>query len=80
MATTLGIQDRVGTALRAIEQQLSTDPRGWGDPVRRLPAAHLTVYRRVFDELAVLYAVHDREPYVWLTQVEPVLRHPLSGV
>jgi hypothetical protein len=37
----------------------------------------MTAYRRVHDELRVMYSVHDARPEVWLLDVTPVLSHPL---
>jgi hypothetical protein len=37
----------------------------------------MTRFVRVDDELAIEYAVHDTEPLVWVTDVTPVLSHPL---
>ena len=34
-------------------------------------------YRRVFEQLSVVYAVHEQHPVVWLGSVAPVLRSPL---
>jgi hypothetical protein len=72
-----GVGSRVARALLEIEGRLELDARNWGDPTRHFRQAQLTRYRRVHDELAVEYAVHDSEPLVWVTDVAPVLSHPL---
>lgn len=76
-AAAAGLWDRVAGALRQIENELSTRPREWGDPVSNYPAAALTTYRRLHDDLAVSYAVHDTEPVLWITRAVAVLDHPL---
>ena len=76
-AATAGVQNRMARALLEIEGRLELHPRTWGDPVRRLQFANMTRYHRVHDELAIEYAVHDSEPLVWITDITPVLAHPL---
>ena len=72
-----GIGVRVSTALLEIEAALVANPIAWGDPRQRVHGARLTTYHRLFDELAVQYAVHDVVPLVWITSIVPVLKHPL---
>lgn len=50
-ARTRGILPTVLTSLRAIERFLTTMPREWGDPFRRLPGLNMIVYRRIFEQL-----------------------------
>lgn len=72
----LGARDRFARALTEIETALRTTPTTWGDPIRRLDALRLTHYRRVHDRIVVYYGVHDVEPVVWLTAVDPLRNSP----
>ena len=76
-ALSLGIGDRVMRCLREVERNLESNPHVWGDPIRHKDHARISIYRRVMDDLCVEYGVHDTEPYVWLSRIEPVLGHPL---
>ncbi len=51
-------------ALKQIDLALRRDPRGFGDPLFRLPALKLTIYIRAVFPLAVNYGVHDKLPLV----------------
>jgi hypothetical protein len=42
-------------------------------------AAAIRTYRRLYDELAVSYGLHDTRPIVWVTRIAAVLDHPLRG-
>lgn len=76
-AVELGCVPRMLAALGVIRSRLKLDPQAWGDPFHHYPAADITAYRVLHDELAVEYGVHDYHPIVWLTAVMPVLGHPL---
>jgi hypothetical protein len=76
-AAAAGVLRRVSRALIEIEGRLELHPRTWGDPIRRVANANMTRFVRVHEELAIEYAVHDTEPLVWVTDVTPVLSHPL---
>jgi len=78
-ACALGVEERFSAALRFIERELEVRPDGWGDPHRYYPDAKLTTYLRVHDELAVTYAVHDDRPVLRVTDILPVLGHPLRS-
>jgi hypothetical protein len=72
-----GLALRFTTALREIEQALIARPTTWGEERNRYPGARLVAYHQVFDQLHVLYAVHDEQQLVWITHLIPVLSHPL---
>ena len=76
-AEAAGLSARVTRSLQEIERYLELDPKEWGDPFKRLAHLKQVLYRRIHDELSVEYSVHDTEPYVWLSRIEPVLGHPL---
>lgn len=78
-ARALGVSVRLSEALRTIERELEQRPAEWGDPHRHYPDARLTTYLRVHDELAVAYAVHGVKPVLWVTDIVPVLKHPLRS-
>lgn len=79
-AKRIGILPAILATLRTIERNLTTIPREWGDPFQQLPGLKMVVYRRIIEQLLVVYAVHEREPLVWLQTVAPVLNHPLAGI
>jgi hypothetical protein len=62
-----------------IHEALRTRPTEWGDPLARLSGLRMTHYRRVYDELRVVYGVHLDHPVIWLVWVTPVLSHPLRA-
>ena len=68
----LGTRDRFARSLVEIETALRTVPTTWGDPIRHRGAMRMTEYRKVYDRMVVYYAVHDVEPIVWLTRVDPL--------
>jgi hypothetical protein len=72
-----GVRGRLADAMKVIRTALRTDPLGWGDPTHDLRALGLVVFRRIFDELLVSYAVNEGQRVVWLTGIQPVLGHPL---
>lgn len=76
-ARSIGVGARLARALREIEGHLELNPTNWGDPLKHLAHMRITIYRRLHDGLSVEYGVHDTEPYVWLSRIEPVLGHPL---
>ena len=76
-AEVAGISARLIRSLQEIELYLELEPKEWGDPFKRLGHLKQIMYRRIYDKLSVEYSVHDTEPYVWLSRIEPVLGHPL---
>jgi hypothetical protein len=74
-----GVLAEAGEALVQIVRRLVHRPRRWGDPIRNLAHAHLTQYRGVHWNLACYYAVHNRVPIVFLTDITPLEESPLFG-
>lgn len=68
----LGTRDRLARSLVEIQTALWTIPTTWGDPIRHRDGMRMTEYRKVHDRIVVYYAVHDVEPIVWLTRVDPL--------
>lgn len=58
-------------ALRAIDEALRDNPIEFGDPLFRLRKAQLTVFRRIYRPLDVLYSVHDEKPIVFVRGFQP---------
>src|SRR5260370_25393359 len=56
-------------ALRAINDRLRNNPKGFGEPLYRLPSLKLVVYAAVLYPLAVHYGVHQEKPLVFLPWV-----------
>ena len=54
-----------------------TSPREWGDPLRALPGLRLVQFRRVYEDLSVVYSVHEIHRIVWLGSVTPLRQSPL---
>ena len=67
-----GSRDQFVRALAEIETALGAAPAEWGDPIRHLSGMRMTQYRRVYQHILVYYTVHDIEPVVWLTAVNPL--------
>jgi hypothetical protein len=76
-AAVVGAKDRFARAMAEIETALRADPRAWGDPTGNLTGMRMTRYRKVHDQLRVVYAVHVDKPAVWLLTIEPLRRNPL---
>ena len=74
-----GLSDRIRNLIREIEGHLELHPTTWGDPSYRLHKLGITIYARIFDQMLVLYGVHDTENIVWLTRITPVLGHSLRS-
>ena len=72
-----GLAARLSAALMWIEQTLIDRPLAWGEPRRHYDGLRVTALHQIHDELHVVYTVHDAEPLVWITQIAPVLDHPL---
>ena len=73
----VGYRDRFAEIMLAIESALRTSPREWGDPLRALPGLRLVQYRRVYEDLSVVYSVHEIHRIVWLGSVTPLRQSPL---
>jgi hypothetical protein len=78
-ARDLGVLDRFSRSMEDIYEALRTRPNKWGDPIANLRGLRMTQYRRVYDELRVVYGVHLDHPVVWLASVAPVMNHPLRA-
>lgn len=65
------VQNRWGAdfvaALRRIVDRLRYDPIAFGEPMFRLPALKLVVYQAASLPLAVIYAVHEQQPLVFIS-------------
>jgi hypothetical protein len=72
LSVILGTRDRFARTLAEVDTALRTGPTTWGDPIRPLDGTRMTQYRRVYARILVFYAVHDVDPVVWLTAVEPL--------
>lgn len=77
VADQTGTRESLHQTLKSIESALLNSPKDWGDPVQNLTGLKMVVYRRVFAQLVVVYAVHDHEPLVWLRSIEPGPGHLL---
>jgi hypothetical protein len=78
-AHALGIGPEVERSIAFIVDRIITDPRGWGDPVRNFRYAHLVEYHGRHADFLAVYAVHDRIPIVFLSQVSPLPGNRLFG-
>ena len=78
-AAGLGIQHEVAAALRTIDQQLRTDPTGYGDVYTHL--LRWTKYHRAQRPLFLHYAVsrfrHDDQYLVYVSVIAPLSGHGL---
>jgi hypothetical protein len=53
-------------ALRLVLDHLEKDPKGFGEPLYRLPTLNLAVRKGVISPLVVVYGVHDHQPLVFI--------------
>lgn len=77
-AAARGIASSFRETVEGILEGLRQDPRGAGDPIRRLRGLSMTEYRIVREQLIVSYSVHDRIPMVTVWRLEPGPGHPLA--
>jgi hypothetical protein len=75
----IGRRPEIERSIAFIVDRLVRDPRGWGDPVRDLRHAKLTEYHGRHDNFLAVYAVHERVPMVFLSQLTPLEGNPLYG-
>jgi hypothetical protein len=66
-----GLGEQVLVALKAIDEQLKTDPLAFGDPIRSLADAKLTLMQRIVAPLIITYSVHTEMPVVFVRQFRP---------
>jgi hypothetical protein len=67
--------------LRAIETELRTLPREWGDPIRNHPDLKLVEYAHAnaTDFFRVFYLVHENAPVVFVMEIVLIEGNPLRG-
>ena len=53
-------------ALRALNDRLRNDPKGFGEALYRLPALNQVVYVAVVTPLIVHYGIHEEKPLVFI--------------
>jgi hypothetical protein len=75
-----GVLAEAAAAFHQIVRWLIRRPRKWGDPIRNLRHAQVTVYRGIHWDLACQYGVHDRVPIVFLSDIRPLPDNPLYGL
>jgi hypothetical protein len=80
LAATVGQRREAILAFAAIFRFLTIEPRSRGDPVRNYPDAKLTEYIGYHWHLRCRYAVHDRVPIVFLSEVTVLEGNPLFGI
>ena len=80
LAAARGVLGEAADALTEIIRLLVHEPRRWGDPMRGYRHALLTQYRGVHWNVRCQYAVHDRVPIVFLTEITPLPGCPLFDV
>jgi hypothetical protein len=71
-AADVGLDEEVFRAIKRIQHQLTHDPLGFGEPLYRLPNMKLEVRLGIVPPLAVQYAVHQEQPFVYLKVVTPL--------
>lgn len=68
-AIALGIGQQFIDDIRHVEQQLQSDPLGWGDPHFRLHTTGETVCHRIHGLVYVYYAVDENERLVFVKDI-----------
>jgi hypothetical protein len=71
-ATESGRGEQFQAALQAMYDRLRKNPKGFGEPLYRIPALKLVVYLGVVNPVALQYAVHDEKPLVFLKWAEDI--------
>jgi len=66
-------------AVREMRERLEHDPRGWGDPLRSLPAMKVGLFRKYGPVLMVFYAVHTERRVVIVQQIVLTPGSPLAN-
>jgi hypothetical protein len=69
VASQIGLRAEFAAAVREMRDRLRTNPEAWGDPIKDLPGARLTVYHRYGPLVIVKYAVHFNGTPVFVTDV-----------
>ena len=80
LAADCGVFDEALQAITEIIRRLVHEPRKWGDPVRIHKRAQLMEYRGLHWNLRCKYAVHERIPIVFLTEIVVLKGNPLFGL
>jgi hypothetical protein len=67
--------------LSAVERELRTNPREWGDPIRNHPNLKLVEYAHTnaADRFRVYYLVHDDQSVVFVREIVLIEGNPLRG-
>jgi hypothetical protein len=65
------------TAFRHIEDLMRTQPSAWGDPIRDLRHARLSVRRGIHSGMIVEYAVDEARRIVYIAHIRLAPWHPL---
>lgn len=74
-----GVSDEIERAIAEILSLLIQGPREWGDPIRNYRHAQLTEFHGRHRHFLCVYAVHDRIPTVFATQLIVQEGNPLFG-
>jgi hypothetical protein len=77
LANQVGLREEFAAALREIDEQLTHQPEGWGDPVKDYRGLHLTLYQHYGPILIVKYAVHIDGTPVFVLDVQLTPDTPL---
>jgi len=77
-AAARGIESEYLDVLRTTSQRLTTAPLDWGDPLYRLPALNVQVYRGLTSIFYVYYAVDQANRIVYPSEFKLLPSHPLG--
>lgn len=70
-AIQLGVYSEFRAAVHSINDNLQTDPLGWGDQLRDAPDGSYTMFQRCIVPLIVVYFVHYAARAVWVRDIRP---------
>ena len=79
IAARMNLASWLVSALRTIDRKLHENPWTWGDPLFEFPAAELSVYQGCHENFVVTYAVHSKQPVVFVRQIQILAGSPLFG-
>jgi hypothetical protein len=77
-AVKLGLRDEFAADLRAVQEELATNPLTWGEPRFTLPGRNVRVHQGAVPLLHVTYGVDEQARVVFVMRVRLLPNSPLA--
>ncbi len=74
----LGLQDEFATDLRAVQEELITNPLTWGEPRFTLPGRNVRLRQGAVGLLHVTYGVDEQARVVFVMRIRLMPNAPLA--